>query len=63
MLTKRWNLTHDIPPVTILVDNKEVITRMQNGMPGLGIQKHLVPEYDLWAESIHLTHILPYPIK
>ena len=63
MLTKRWNLTHDIPLVTILVDNKGVITRMQNGLPGLGIKKHLVPEYDLWAEVIHLTRTLPYPIK
>ena len=63
MLTKRWNLLCDTPPVTILIDNKEVIQRMQAGLPSLGIKKHLVPEYDLWAEAIELTNTLPFTIK
>ena len=39
MLTKRWNLPHDTPPVTILIDNKEAIERMQAGLPCLSIKK------------------------
>ena len=35
---------------------------MQVGLPGLSIKKHLVPEYDLWAEAIELTNTLPFPI-
>ena len=26
-------------------------------------KKHLVPEYDLWAEALELVHTLPFPIK
>lgn len=63
MLRKRWNLTNDIPPVTILVDNKEVITYIQSGMPCLSIKIHLAHMYGLWAEALHLTNTLPFPIQ
>ena len=63
MLTLQWILTNDIPHVTILVDNKEVITRIQYGLPSLNIKRHLALEYNLWAESLHLANTLPFPIK
>ena len=47
MLTVRWGLDESTPPVTIRIDNKEVISRMDAGLPGLSITAHLVPEYDL----------------
>ena len=47
MLSIRWNLDKTIPLVKILVDKKEVINRIQDGLPGLSIKRHLVPEYDL----------------
>jgi len=62
MLSKRWNIPHGTPPVTILVDNKEVIDRMTSGLPGLSIKNHLVPDYDLWAEAIALVNTLPFPV-
>ena len=63
MLTVRWGLDESTPPVTIHIDNKEKISRMDAGLPGLSIKAHLVPEYDLWAEAIHLTDTLPFPVS
>ena len=63
MVTVRWGLDESTPPVTIHIDNKEVISRMDAGLPGLSIKAHLVPEYDLWAEAIHLTDTLPFPVS
>lgn len=56
-------LTKDTPTVTILVDNTEVITRIQSRLPSISIIRRLAPKYDLRAEAIHLaSSILPFLI-
>lgn len=63
MLTVRCGLMAEISTVTILVDNTEIMFRIQDRLPSISIRYHLAPEYDLWAEEIHLSSALPFSIK
>lgn len=59
MRCQRWGLSSNIPPGTVLVDNKEVINRMQNGLPHLSI-RYLSPEYDVWDDAIYPPQTFPF---
>ena len=46
-----------------MIDNKEVISRLTNGLSTISPKQNLAPEYDLWAETCHLQSSLPFKME